>query len=1026
MNDADRRKITDARSHGQKSDILLKCLVRYSRKIPEGDTSFIEKLLDVLEKEKCDYLFENFKTGEFAYRDDSKALVSDVSDRWQDKLSYFEKVRGDELDPKHIIDLLLEKEVIEFDEHENIQDMQFKPDKLKYLIKYIKKKTVTEYERFVQVIEEEYPHLCDVLTNSEIMMDFSSSTEQEMLPAVKVRQHSSMTFTSNGYSKETEFKLSLQGDGREIEQMVVDRGSDGNNENIVEEMMEFTASEVQAYEFSSIRLTLRHLSNRSQMMLFEKWKESPEQLAKIVQHMFTIEHYRQLRAKGINLIDFRLEVQWPDGVISRDAIAENYCFLKEKIEPNHFIDLLKSAKAPDDVTDFIASQKPKAERCKEFLVFMVNDERSPIHDFYAKLKELQMVDVINVLLDPSRTNSTRMCSCKLTKTAIVKNFSELAKEMPGVDKLLQKFARFPGFEESVRKEFQKLLNNKAHATRCLPKDDNQQLAENKHATVEELKADACLRKILKMSESEVGVEVCLLEEELRSTDQGQKLLRKIMEVPAPKTGCLLTTKDIRRNWSYLQSELEPRRFLDMLRDIDGIDDVREKILSSLPRQTRCKEFLLVLEQNRMAMEKFGPELKRLHLTTIIEVLKDSRAQGSGEYKISKTDVKRNAGFLQEEIEPRKFLNMLRGIKGTDDLIEKILSSSPRRVICSRFYDFLLRAQETVLEKFQLELEKLQMSHVIKFLINSRPERYQDAASVKEALIESYKHIVDEIEPRCLRGIFVERDVYSGKEFDNICGCTSRRARAVSLLQDIIKGPVSRANCFMNALDAVGYVSLVRIIRKQIETYKKCPRIYKKVNGDTECIVIEGQFEIDTMQTEKCSMPSQEEIHLPSQTVDTEFYVQQWIDTIAENEGKDDEQQTLTSPNDGAASDKSDEETMSLRCDNKCCIIQKPVATIDIHKTTYVAPGLTSTKKLSFHSDGENNSLYCQDSLSLDSHMFRRQDESADFLSVFSKSTKSPLSCTRGQSACTQRADSTSSDGTYIYENGQTAGKDNSP
>ena len=67
----------------------------------------------------------------------------------------------------------------------------------------------------------------------------------------------------------------------------------------------------------------------------------------------------------------------------------------------------------------------------------------------------------------------------------------------------------------------------------------------------------------------------------------------------------------------------------------------------------------------------------------------------------------------------------------------------------------------------------------------------------------------------MQNIFVERGVYTEQEFKKICRATSRRSRAISLLQDTIKGPVSKARCLMNALDAEGYVSLVKLIKKEI-------------------------------------------------------------------------------------------------------------------------------------------------------------------------------------------------------------------
>ena len=98
-----------------------------------------------------------------------------------------------------------------------------------------------------------------------------------------------------------------------------------------------------------------------------------------------------------------------DIVITRDVIAENYCFLKKKIEPNKFVDLLKSANAPKHVLDIISSSKPRTTRCTEFLLFLVNDEKSPIQEFHDKLKELKMNDIINVLTDSRKELINRMC-----------------------------------------------------------------------------------------------------------------------------------------------------------------------------------------------------------------------------------------------------------------------------------------------------------------------------------------------------------------------------------------------------------------------------------------------------------------------------------------------------------------------------------------------------------------------------------------------------------------------------------------
>jgi hypothetical protein len=52
-------------------------------------------------------------------------------------------------------------------------------------------------------------------------------------------------------------------------------------------------------------------------------------------------------------------------------------------------------------------QKSRPSRCTQFLLFLVNDENSPIDMFHAKLKELKMDDVINVLMSSSKQISNR-------------------------------------------------------------------------------------------------------------------------------------------------------------------------------------------------------------------------------------------------------------------------------------------------------------------------------------------------------------------------------------------------------------------------------------------------------------------------------------------------------------------------------------------------------------------------------------------------------------------------------------------
>jgi hypothetical protein len=83
--------------------------------------------------------------------------------------------------------------------------------------------------------------------------------------------------------------------------------------------------------------------------------------------------------------------------------------------------------------------------------------------------------------------------------------------------------------------------------------------------------------------------------------------------------------------------------------------------------------------------------------------------------------------------------------------------------------------------------------------------------LKEALVINYKRIIDEIEPRAFRQMFVERREIKAKDYDAIIKLQSRRQRAVCLMRNILKRNGSTWKCFVDTLEVTGYKHLVKLI-----------------------------------------------------------------------------------------------------------------------------------------------------------------------------------------------------------------------
>lgn len=69
----------------------------------------------------------------------------------------------DEIDPILIIDDLVVEEVLSLDEHQDIKQTNFKPDKVKNLIKYLLRKSEKDFFAFCNVLGKHYQLLAELL-----------------------------------------------------------------------------------------------------------------------------------------------------------------------------------------------------------------------------------------------------------------------------------------------------------------------------------------------------------------------------------------------------------------------------------------------------------------------------------------------------------------------------------------------------------------------------------------------------------------------------------------------------------------------------------------------------------------------------------------------------------------------------------------------------------------------------------------------------------------------------------------------
>lgn len=277
------------------------------------------------------------------------------------------------------------------------------------------------------------------------------------------------------------------------------------------------------------------------------------------------------------------------------------------------------------------------------------------------------------LLVPKDSILSCKCSCKLSKELIVQGYSLLEENIQDPTSLIEAFIESNLLEENMKQNFLELKE------KDLPPAS---------------KTDPMLMKLLKLPPECV----CFFEKHLLSMDKGD-LIQKLTEKQESKCdsggSVHIHAKDIRRNWSYLLEEVEPKMFLTIFA---GTDEKLDEIISTDSREKRCKVFLrCMLKSGQKTIDKFCRELVQGGMKYIVDIL----CRKDTDYKRLCSNILKCYSLILEEVEPTKLRDKLvqEGIFKAKEFDEITKISLKRRDRVVWLLHKLLKKDEHALDAF---------------------------------------------------------------------------------------------------------------------------------------------------------------------------------------------------------------------------------------------------------------------------------------------------------------------------------------
>lgn len=84
----------------------------------------------------------------------------------------------DEVDPLALIDPLLSESVLTFDEHQNLIEIEFKPNRMMYLCEYVLRKPPRAFVALCSIMQHDYKDIADRLLSQERLASLASQQGQ--------------------------------------------------------------------------------------------------------------------------------------------------------------------------------------------------------------------------------------------------------------------------------------------------------------------------------------------------------------------------------------------------------------------------------------------------------------------------------------------------------------------------------------------------------------------------------------------------------------------------------------------------------------------------------------------------------------------------------------------------------------------------------------------------------------------------------------------------------------------------------
>ncbi|XP_052240107.1 uncharacterized protein LOC127850813 isoform X2 [Dreissena polymorpha] len=341
--------------------------------------------------------------------------------------------------------------------------------------------------------------------------------------------------------------------------------------------------------------------------------------------------------------------------------------------------------------------------------------------------------------------------------------------------------------------------------------------------------------------------------------------------------CKLTKEEIVKHYTLIEKDLKDVSLLvHAIMQLEG-QTKREEWLEAQNDVDSILRLIIDGEDKLVCMLE-----RHLRQTEQLQLLARITSYDETEHVLSAEDLHQRKEIILEEIEPRKFLDMIRRMEGSEAILDKVMTNDvSRRERCEEFLKFV---QDKHAEgQFQEELQRQDMTHLITLLsskatnINSR-----NAANFREALISTIGTICENIEPLRFKKFMVRPPELSEDKFESICRNNTRKSRVYALIEAIIKGPSILIDRFMEGLDALEYHGLLRLIKENAEKYRDCPRLMGRLEG--EVFTIGGTFHINYKNCDS-DPESQLQVYLNLQKkmscpkIDTEF-----LDGIEDQQG----------------------------------------------------------------------------------------------------------------------------------------------